>query len=125
MKRDRQQGAPCQEQAQHSQNTSESEKAQNVRETKTPFLESPTSCAQEVSFPVGASLVSTAQLTQLTPSQGLHRPRAAHRGMETLPVLGDYIISLARCCCSLTLSMCLVKLLAVLFPVKTVVIIVS
>jgi len=48
--------------AQHNQSTSETEQAHNMRETKIPLLRLLTSCAQEVPFPVGPSLVSMAWL---------------------------------------------------------------
>lgn len=69
---------------------------------------------------------STADTADSLPESALwHHPRAAPRGMESLPVLENYSISPVRCWCSLLFCMCVVKLLAVLFSVRTVVTIIS
>lgn len=111
---------------QNNQSTSETEQVQNMRETKTPFLRSLTSCAQEVCFPVGPSLVSMAQLAHsyttdpLSGSALWHRPRAAHREMQSMPLLGNDVNLPMRCCHSLPLRIHVVQPLAMLFQVKTV-----
>lgn len=98
-----------------------------MRETEASLQGSPASCAQEV-CPCWCLLGqhSTDDTAGSLPESGLqHHPRAAHTGMESLPVLGNYIISPVRCCCSLLLCMWVVKLLAALFPVRMAVIIIS
>lgn len=71
---------------QNYQSTSETEKAQNMRETKSPFLQSLASCAQEVLVLPWSACNSKLTAKQPTPAWGLHftiTPRQLTEGCES------------------------------------------